>query len=92
MPRVQPAVTYAPCPLANGLYIFAYTWEVREPEISYAGALCLCRLASCDFPRCRVVFSTTAGELGESPKSNACGALFSAGVPAEIFLALRFTH
>ena len=47
-------------PLQKIAFIFASGWEVREPETSCAGALC--RLTSGDFPRCRVVSSTTTGE------------------------------
>jgi len=41
----------------NRFSFFAWSWEVREPEISCAGALC--RLASGDFPFCLVAFGAT---------------------------------
>jgi hypothetical protein len=70
------------------LYFFAWSWEVREPEISCAGALC--RLTSGDFPLRRVVLSTTTGEIGKKPQKYRLWRSFSAGVPAGIILA--FAH
>ena len=106
-------------PLKTGqLFVVARNREVREPVIPCTGALC--RLASGEFPLCRVVFSTAIGVKGFrfwlKPRArfkNFCtllptattfvsygsvfvqvrvkfpkiplAALFSAGVPADIF-------
>jgi hypothetical protein len=66
------------------LLLLAWSWEVREPEISCVGALC--RLTQSNLPLCRVGFFTiSGGNWRKAPKKKRLWRSFSACVPAEIF-------